>query len=222
MAALEGIGIVAVSFVLLVIGFWGYVMRLLEPACYRIESLNGTVLIKPAGDHFSYEYTRVQTVKSVRSDLRLIEFPSHWTGRCTQDKVTVAPLVQGHRLLDGGRSEEDGRQHRWIYLGHPITRGVSVDVGLQQTMEDDIEPMLTYFREGGGRYRTRNLKVVASFETSSEPAQVKGAIWNTKRKVQVGGLECVRMVDRKAQRVDYIVVVPKPHPFHSYGVQWTW
>jgi hypothetical protein len=205
---------------------WFYVAGIYDPSYYKIVDLDGHVLIEPAGDHHRYTYTRKQTVRATRGSLRLIEIRSHWTGRCSREKTSITSVIRDHRLLDGGYPEEDGRVHRWIYPGRSLDRGEEIEVGVRVVMEDDIEPMIPYYREGGGRYRVRQLKVTVRFPIGHEPQRVFGSIWHTNRKAQqgnhIGKLDYERRPDHDAGVVDYIVVVQKPRLYHSYGVRWSW
>lgn len=203
-----------------------YLMGYRDAPAYRIEELEAIMEVKPTDGHHAYDYTRRQTVRSVRSNLRLIDMGAHWTGCFGPDKVSIEALSHAHCILDTGRSEEDGRVHRWVYPGGPLSRGATTQVGIRQTMEDDLKPMLSYFREGGGRHRTRNLRVVVRFPSGAEPSRVEGLEWNTNRNAHkgnvVGRLQCVREYDQKAGVVQYSVAVPRPRLFHSYGMRWEW
>jgi hypothetical protein len=208
------------------IATWFYVTTQYDPSQYSIDRLEGVLAIKPVGEHHAYEYTRRQDVRSTRGALRLIEIRSHWTGRCSRRKSRIDSIYKNHCLLDGGRPEEDGRIHRWIYPGYPVSKGNVVEVGIKQVMEDDLEPMLPYYREGGGRYRIESLTVIARFSYECEPEKVYGAVWNTNRKAQlanlVGPLAFERRPDRQAGTVDYVVFVKNPRLHHSYGLRWEW
>lgn len=210
----------------LAIILWLYLAKIHDPPFYVISELKGTVTITPAGNHHKYDYRREQIVRATRGGLRLIEIRSHWTGRCSDDKNEISSLFKGHSLLDGKKPEEDGRIHRWIYPGRALDRDQRETVGVHQVMEDDREPMLPYYREGGGRYVVESLTVIARFPVGEEPERVWGVIWNTNRKPEqgneVGQLDYARLPDNASGFVDYKVVVHKPKRYHSYGVRWDW
>lgn len=195
------------------------------PTGYEILELHGELLIERLGEHHRYTYTKEQVIRSNRDDLRLIEIRTHWTGQGSQDRFHIQPMF-GHVLLDGGHVEEDHRRYRWIYPGHPVGRGQTLRVGIRQVHQDDLEPQQPYYRDGGGRYRTRSIRVVTRFPLAEEPSAVEGAVWNSNRRPGrnrlVGPVAYRRQVDRAAGTVDYVVSVRHPRRHHSYGLRWTW
>lgn len=165
----------------------------------------------------------------MRDDLRLVEIRGHWTGVSSKGKMKVESLAGDHTLLDGKSAEEDGRVHRWIYPRRPIGKGHEVEVGVRQEHEDDIQPQLPYFREGGGRYRTRKIIVRVRFPRTEDPSSlgpVEGKVWDSRRQVRqthpVADITPERKIDPINETIDYIVTVDKPKLYHSYGIIWTW
>jgi hypothetical protein len=209
-------------------GFWYYIRYISNPTFYEILELEGLLVIESAGDHYHYKYERTQTVRALRNDLRLIEFRSHWTG-ASKIRPRVESAVGDYAILDGRHPEEDGRVHRWVYPRRPIGKGREVIVGIKQEHEDDVHRQLPYFREGGGRYKTRRIKVTTRFHPDEDPrvrCDVEGKVWNINRTLDqdivAGSIRCVRVVNRELGTVDYIVVVDKPKRYHSYGMEWEW
>lgn len=86
--------------------------------------------------------------------------------------------------------------------------------------------MHTYYREGGGRYKARNLTVTTRFTVDDDPTTVQGRIWNNDRRSrqrhEVGQLEPERKADPTVGNVDYVVTVRRPKRYHSYGMRWEW
>ena len=204
---------------------WYYIKHICDPEPYEISKLEGLLLVEAAGDHHHYSNTRIQTVRSLRSNVRLIEVRSHWTGSYSRQTYSVKSVSGAHELFDGLIREEDARVHRWIYLGRPLgKRDGSVTVGVNQEWEDDVEPMRPYYREGGARYKTRDLKVTVQFRAQEAPdeSDVEGHIWNTIKSKIIGDLEVQRHYDRKKNCVEYVVMMPRPKRYHSYGIRWAW
>jgi hypothetical protein len=225
-AALVGVSAAYLALVVLLsICIWHYVKHICDPEPYAISNLEGVLFIESAGDHHRYSNTRTQVVKSLRNNVRLIEVRSHWTGNHSRAKYSVRSASHGHELFDGLIREEDARVHRWIYLRRPLgKRDGAVTVGVVQEWEDDLEAMRPYYREGGARYKTRNLTVKVRFRAQDAPdeSDVEGHIWNTAKTGITGSVEVQRHYDRKSNCVEYVVSVPKPRRHHSYGVRWTW
>ena len=149
---------------------------------YEITKLEGVLFAEATGDHHRYSNTRIQTVKTLRNNVRLIEVRSHWTGSYSRQTYNVQSVSREHELFDGLIREEDARVHRWIYLRRPLgKRDGSVIVGVSQEWEDDLEAMRPYYREGGARYKTRDLKVTARFSARDAPdeSDVQGCVWNS-------------------------------------------
>ncbi|MEV1286914.1 hypothetical protein [Micromonospora sp. NPDC049679] len=207
---------------------WRYVTRVYDPAFYEIVDLEGLLVVEPLGDHRRYTYTRSQTVKATRDDLRLVEFRAHWTGKGHNGTSRVESLIPEHAILDGRRAESDGRVHRWIYPRRPLERGKALRVGIRQVHEDDVEIQLPYFREGGGRYKTGKITVIVKLPFSEHsPESVRGVVWNSNRTPRKGAVVDelpipTPRVDSAAGTAEYRVTVEKPSPYHSYGVEWTW
>ncbi len=206
---------------------WYYVKSIHDPPFYEIQELNGSLLVEPANGHHRFTYERRQTVVATRDDLRLIEFRAHWTGQGQPGSMTVESVKSGHAMLDGRFKEQDGRVHRWIYPRRPLKRGQPIEVGIRQVHEDDVDEQLPYFREGGGRYRTRKIIVKVRLPLSEHDTEaVRGVVWNSHRAArqspEVGDLEVERHVFSQESCIEYIVTVDKPRAFHSYGVEWSW
>lgn len=205
-------------------GAWYYIVRFYDPPFCEILDIESRLVVESVDDHHRYTYTKRQTIRATRGQLRLIEFRAHWTGRGSKPPQ-VTTLVSDQVLLNGQRAELDGRVHRWIYPFPPVGRGQTLKTGIRQIHEDDVEPQRPYFRDGGGRYKTRNLVIIARFALDEDPSPA-GGIWDSSMPVGennlVGSLEPERLVDRKARTVDYIVKVDSPKKFHSYGVSWEW
>ena len=87
-----------------------------------------------------------------------------------------------HDFCSARQPEEDGRIHQWVYLGRPLSKGDETQMGVYHTFEDNYEPMHTYYREGGLRYKARNLTVTTRFASSEDPPTIHGIIWNNDRK----------------------------------------
>lgn len=168
-------------------------------------------------------------MRATRDDRRLVEIRGHWTGVGNKGKMKVESLIADHALLDSRSAEEDGRVHRWIYPRRPIGKGREIEVGIRQEHEDDIQPQLPYFREGGGRYRTYKITVTARFPKSEDPNSigvVEGKVWNSRLPIRqthpVEDIEPVRKVDPATGTIDYVVTVERPKLYHSYGIIWRW
>jgi hypothetical protein len=225
----------ALTIVLAVASWWTtvlacvyYTRHVSNPSFYEILELDGLLMIESAGDHHRYTYTRKQKVRATRNDLRLIEFRAHWTGSSSR-RPRVESAVGDHLVLDGTHEEEDGRVHRWIYPRRPLRKGEELRVGIRHVHADDVKPQLPYFREGGGRYRTRKVTVTARFPISEDPqslGEVAGKIWDISRSIDqghvIGTIPHIREVVREQGIVDYTVTVERPKLYHSYGVQWEW
>lgn len=211
--------------VVLSICIWYYVKHICDPEPYEISKLEGTLVVEAIEDHHHYLNTRLQTVKALRGNVRLIEVKSHWTGSYSRDTYSVESVNRAHHLFDAVIREEDARVHRWIYLGRALgKKDDPVTVGVHQEWQDDLEPMRPYYREGGARYKTRNLKVTARFAANDAPdeSDVEGAIWNTAKAGVTGHISFDRHYDRASQCIEYVVFIEKPKRFHSYGIRWTW
>jgi hypothetical protein len=208
------------------LGFLTYIRWFQRLFQYEVLEVKGTLLIEEAGDHHRYTYTKHQKVRALRPNLRLVEFKAHWTGKSSRGKLRVEPVYGEHVVLDGQHSEEDGRIHRWVYIGRPAGRSEVLDVGIQHTHEDDMGQQRPYYRDGGGAFRTGRLVVMASFPQAQEPAGVQGAVWNTHLPVGqnnlVGPYHAERVVNAATKTVDYVVTVRRPKRHHSYGVRWSW
>jgi len=207
-------------------GFWYYVQHICDPAPYEITQIQCLLIIEPVGDHHRYLNKREQVIKAVRNNVRLVEHRSHWTGKGSKAKSKAVSLIDKHEFYSASQPEEDGRTHQWIYLGRPLSKGDKAAVSISQTFEDNSEPMHTYYREGSGRYKGRNLTVTTRFLVSEDPPEVDGVIWNNDRKNrqrhEVGHLDYVRKPDPAADTVDYIIIVSNPKKYHSYGIRWGW
>jgi hypothetical protein len=135
-------------------------------------------------------------------------------------------MVDDHEFYIARHPEEDGRTHQWIYLGRPLSKGDEARIGFHQTFEDNLQPMHTYYREGGGRYGSRDLTVTTRFSLDEDPPTVVGFIWNNDRKSrqrhEVGRMAVERRPNSASRTVDYVVSVRRPRPYHSYGVRWQW
>ena len=206
---------------------WHYVKNIHDPPFYEILELNGSLLVEPADDHRRYTYERRQTVIATRDDLRLIEFRAHWTGQGRAGSAVVESVKSEHAMLDGKLKEQDGRVHRWIYPRRPLKRGQPIEVGIRQVHEDDVEAQLPYFRESGGRYKTKRIIVKVLLPLSEhDPESVRGVVWNRHRALwqspEVGELEVQKHVIRAKQCIEYMVTSERPREFHSYGVERTW
>jgi len=211
--------------VVLSICIWYYVKHICDPEPYEITKLDGTLFMEAVDDHHRYSNTRTQAVRALRNNVRLIEVRSHWTGSYSRQTYSVQSVTREHELFDGIIREEDARVHRWIYLRRPLgKRDDSMTVGVSQEWEDDLEAMRPYYREGGARYKTRDLKVTVRFRAQDAPEEsdVEGRIWNTAKNGIAGNVEFQRHYDRKSQCIEYAVHVPKPKRFHSYGIRWHW
>ncbi|MEV6348214.1 hypothetical protein [Actinoplanes sp. NPDC051851] len=196
----------------------------LPTAEYRIEHLSGTLIVRPVDGHHSYTNERVQTVRPLRNDTRLVELRSYVTGR-SQGETRVESMFPDQVLFDGRVAEDDGRYRRWIYLGAPRGRGDAVQVGVRQTFDDAAAAMLPFYREGGGTHRVKDMTVTVRFSHDEDP-DVEGLVWNTNskpgKKAVVGTLEVKRVNNRRDGTVDYIVHIPRPKRYHCYGFRWRW
>ena len=225
-AALIAVGAAYLALVLvLTVCVWYYVQHICDPEPYEIVNLQGVLHVEAAGDHHRYSNTRTQAIKPLRNNVRLIEVRSHWTGSYSRQTYSVQSVSGEHELFDGLIREEDARVHRWIYLRRPVgKRDDAVAVGVTQHWEDDLEAMRPYYREGGARYRTRNLTVKVSFRAQEAPeaSAVEGRIWNNAKSATAGHVDVERNYDSNSNCVEYVVVVPKPKRHHSYGMRWSW
>ncbi len=225
-AALIGVSVACLCLVIaLSICVWYYVKRICDPEPYKITKLEGALFVEAVGDHHHYKNEREQTVKALRNNVRLIEVRSHWTGSYSKQTYKVSSTKREHKLFDGYIREEDARIHRWIYLSRALgKKDESVTVGVCQEWEDDLEAMHPYYREGGARYKTRDLKITARFRAKDAPREsdVEGCVWNTAKSEVTGQIKVQHHYDPQSQCMEYFVIVPKPKRFHSYGVRWSW
>lgn len=194
---------------------------------YRILQLKGVMTVDKEGDHHVIDYVRTQEIQAVQDDVRLIELREHWTGLGVKDGVQVTCTRPADaNLYDGGRPEEDGRVHRWIYPNRPLSRGERLTVEVHQRHRDDALRQLPYFRQGGGRHDTGHVIAQVIFPSHYEPESVKGAIWNTGRNLfptqTVGALACTRIEDRQAGTVTSSVEAHALKAHHSVGMRWIW
>ena len=204
-----------------------YILHVCDPAPYEIMIIEGLLIIeRSAGHHHRYTNRREQTVKARRNNVRLVEHRTHWTGSGSKNRYRARSLSQSQQLFIAPHAEEDGRIPHWMYLGRPLCKGDSETVGFEEMFEDNHVPMLPYYREGGGRYRTRTLKITVRFSIDEDPGSVDGLVWNNDRKDRqrhiVGEIAVLRRANLVARSVDYTVVVRRPKRYHSYGVRWRW
>lgn len=224
------LGVIAIVSLLMIVGiasgFLYYVHNVCDPDLYEITKLDCLLIVNRVNDHHQYVNNREQTIRARRNNVRLIEHRAHWTGQGSKNKSSSGSLVGKHEFYSARHQEEDGRTHNWVYLGRPLSKGDSERVGFRQTFEDNITPMHTYYREGGGRYKARNLTVTTRFSVDDEPPIVEGHIWNNDRRNrqrhEVGRLESDRRADPTKGTVDYVVTVRRPKRYHSYGIRWEW
>ena len=221
---------IAVVFLFMIVGiaggFWYYIQKICDPDPYEITKIDCLLIAKRTGSHHQYINNREQTIRARRNNVRLVEHRAHWTGQGSKSKSNSGSLAGKHEFYSARHPEEDGRTHHWIYLGKPLNKGDSERVGFHQTFEDNMAPMHTYYREGGGRYRARDLTVTTRFSVDDEPPTVEGHVWNNDRRNrqrhEVGRLEHVRKADPTTGTVDYVVTVRRPKRYHSYGIRWEW
>jgi hypothetical protein len=205
-----------------------YVLHVCDPAPYEITKIEGLLIIQTVNGHSYHHYInrRTQTVKARRNNVRLVEHRTHWTGNGAKNKCKSTSMVNDHTLFVARLSEEDGRTPHWVYLGRPLSKGEEAMVGIQETREDNQSPMLPYYREGGGRYRSRSLTIITRFPADEDPEKVEGLIWNNDRRNRqrqiVGKISYERKPDPTNRTVDYIVRAQKPRRYHSYGIRWSW
>ncbi|GAB3410866.1 hypothetical protein [Flindersiella endophytica] len=207
-------------------GLWYYLKHVAQPATYRILNLDSVLEVESVGSHHRFQYTLRQHVQALRNGVRQIDANAHWTGRSSQGAIRLDPLVSDHVVHDGRRPEDDGRISRWIYVGDPVARGQEFVAGIRQVHEDDLEPQRPYFRETGGRYRTRRMTVVARFPIREDPqlfGNVEGLVWNKDRQRLVcARVPLERSVDTAGGTVEYRVTVERPRRHYSYGLRWHW
>jgi hypothetical protein len=225
--ALAAIAIISLFMILgTVSGFLYYVHQICDPDPYEITKIDCLLVVQRVGDHHQYTNIREQTIKARRNNVRLVEHRAHWTGQGSKSKSSSGSLTGKHEFYSARQPEEDGRTHHLIYLGRPLSKGDSEHVGFQQTFEDNTAPMHTYYREGGGRYKARDLTLTTRFSVDDEPPIVEGHVWNNDRRNrqrhEVGRLESERSADPTKGTVDYIVTVRRPKRYHSYGIRWEW
>lgn len=205
-------------------GFWYYIQKICDPDPYEITDIDCLLIVKHIGGHHQFVNNREQTIRARRNNVRLVEHRAHWTGQGSKSKSNSGSLAGKHEFYSARHPEEDGRTHHWIYLGRPLSKGDTERVGFHQTFEDNVAPMHTYYREGGGRYRARNLTVTTRFSVDDEPPIVEGHVWNNDRRNrqrhEVGRLEHERKADPATGTVDYLVKVRRPKRYHSYGIRW--
>lgn len=207
-------------------GFWYYIQRVCDPDPYELTSIDCVLVIRREGNHHHFTNSREQTVKARRNNVRLVDHRAHWTGQGSKGKSNSGSLSGTHEFYSARQPEEDGRTYHWIYLGRPLNKGDTERVGFRQTFEDNVAPMHTYYREGGGRYRARNLSVTTRFSNDDDPPTVEGHVWNNDRRNrqrhEVGRLEPERQAHPETSTVDYVIKVRRPKKYHSYGVRWQW
>lgn len=211
-------GAVAVTF---------YLRNVYDPAPYELVELRGLLVIERVAGRSHHRYTleRRERIRATRNNVRLIEHRTHWTGGGLSGLCEARSLYPDHELFVGRRAEEDNRRQLWIYLGEPLGKGETATVGTREVYEDDIVSMKPYHRKGCGGFRARNLTVVTRFPVDADPRDdVEGLIWNDDKKAReratVGTVAYERVVDAKSATVDYIVTVPRPKRYHSYGIRW--
>lgn len=209
-----------------VLAFWYYLRIHFEPAPYEIIELEGIMTVEPVGGHHRYVSTVRQTVRATRDGTRLVDFRSHWIGRGSRNRCRVELLFPGHRLLDGGIREDDGRIHRWIYPGYALGKGEELDTGMRYIREDNLDAAIPRHAVCGGRYRVRTLTVITRFSMDEDPVDVKGQIWNNhpyaRRNRPMGEIAVERKPRPEIRMVDYVVTVRRPRRHQSYGIRWTW
>lgn len=192
---------------------------------YRIEKLIGTLSIAPVGEHHRYSNERTQVVKFVKNGVRLVEIHSFITGRSTNPR-TVEVIKPNHVLLDGKVPEEDGRNHRWVYLGRAYHRGQSTEIGIRQQFEDDIESMRPFYGEGGGGRRVGEMVVTLKFDRSDEPPEIEAMTWNSRPRPgqpeATEHLKYERTLNVKDGIVEFVLRVQNPRRFYRYGFRWNW
>jgi hypothetical protein len=227
-ASLFAISVTAVfTLVAVLSGLGYYALHVCDPAPYKITSIEGLLTVERANEHHHrYVNRRVQVIKATRNNVRLVEHQTHWTSSGSKSKHKARSLNDSQQLIVAAHAEEDGRTPHWIYLGRSLGKGDSESVGFEEIFEDNYSPMLPYYREGGGRYKSRNLKITVRFSINEDPGSVDGLVWNNDRKSRqrhvVGDVTVNRRPDPVARTVDYIVAISKPRRYHSYGVRWKW
>lgn len=199
-AVTSGIALAALTATVTCFGW--YTKYIYNPRFYDIVELNALLVVEPAGDHHHYVYTRRQLIHARHDEFRLVEIRAHWTGASSRESnPRVESLINGHVLLDGKEPEEDGHVHRWIYTRQPIRRGQQVEVGVRQVHEDDLRRQLPYFRDGGGRYRTRKLTVTARFPKNHDPrmnGEIEGRVWNSNRPIHRSPVSSISVTRKMA------------------------
>ncbi|MCW6007059.1 hypothetical protein K1W54_21105 [Micromonospora sp. CPCC 205371] len=197
-----------------------------NPTQYTILALEGTLEVRRENGYRRYTYERLQRIEAARNDLRLIELREHWTGKSATDPQVELCKPRGARLLDGKDPETDSRVYRWVYPGRPMRRGEQLEVMVRQTHADDLGVQRPYFRQGGGRYKTKSVTVRVRFPKEEDPGDVTGAAWNTGnalRQTQIMTEFPPRRHDTDdASMVEYSIEVTSPARHHSYGLRWTW
>ncbi len=210
----------------IILGFWYYIQRICDPDPYEITSIDCLLVVERVGNHHHYTNSREQTIKARRNNVRLIDHRAYWTGQSSKGKSSSGSLEHRHEFYSASRPEEDGRTYHWIYLGRPLSRGDTERIGFRQTFEDNVAPMHTYYREGGGRYKAKNVTVTTRFSVGDEPRTAEGHVWNNDRRNrqrhEVGRLTPERKTGPTPGTVDYVVVVHRPKRYHSYGIRWEW
>lgn len=224
------LAIISIVSLFLIVGiasaFWYYIQQICDPDPYEIINLDCLLAVERMGNHHKYVNNREQIIRARRNNVRLVDHRAHWTGQGSKTKSNSGSLNGKHEFYSAHNPEEDGRTHHWIYLGRPLSKGDTERIGFQQTFEDNIAPMHTYYREGGGRYRARNLTVATRFSVDDDPPVVEGHVWNNDRRNrqrhEVGRLEPERKADPTGGTVDYVITVRRPKRYHSYGIRWEW
>ena len=226
-AALLAIALAALIVVVGILsGFGYYITHICDPAPYEITSIEGVLVIEPVNGHHRYTNRREQVIRARRNNVRLVEHRAHWTANGSRNKYKTRSLIDGHQLFVAPLAEEDGRTPHWIYLGRPLGKGDTEVVGFEELFEDNRSPMLPYYREGGGRYKSRHLTIRVRFSAGEDPGTVDGLIWNNDRKSRQRHVVGKIGVDRKPNPLDrtieYVAIVPRPKRYHAYGVRWKW
>lgn len=206
---------------------WYYIKHICDPPPFEIVVLKGQLAVDQVNGHHHYTNTREQTVKATRNGVRLVDIRSHWTGNSSKDKRQTESIEKEHKLFDGRDREDDWRVHRWLYLGRALEKSETASVGMHQEWDDDLEPMLPYYREGGSRYKTHSITVIVYFPQQEAPdfSDVQGVIWDIERdgrRPEIGHLPVSRKFDRLLGRVEYSVTVHRPRRNQSYGLRWKW
>jgi hypothetical protein len=178
-------------------------------------------MVEGRGNHHRFIQERRVVVKALKDGVRAIEGYTTWTGYGTQGWGRIESLYSEHDIFSGSRPEEDGKVHYWIYFNGALSKGQEISCGHRRIMEDDLQGMLPFFRQGSFIVPVQKLDVRARFNRDEDPVSVRAASWKGVKEIPCN-LEVVRLVNTQERTVEYAVEVSNPPKGVSFGIRWKW